>query len=273
MDVVHKNHSRFRRPKRELALDARSFQAWHTFFEQEPANFALVILGPDEEKVCDGGVGDPVFSAADPPAPVLLPPRPRLHGAWVRPVVWLREAEATHHPARCELWKIFVFLLVRAKREDGVHHKRGLDTHRRPVRAVDPLNMVGGEAVSVVRNARASISGYRRTQESQLPHLGHDCPVELPKAVRFHDARQQLLPRVRLGRGGNHGFFLGQLRIESERVGPVIRFRALKSSDAMADGAVCRTQATGGCHSPNKSHHKQRFRYQNSVLPKKEDKF
>jgi len=99
MDVVHKNHSRFRRPKRELALDARSFQAWHTFFEQEPANFALVILGPDEEKVCDGGVGDPVFSAADPPAPVLLPPRPRLHGAWVRPVVWLREAEATHHPA------------------------------------------------------------------------------------------------------------------------------------------------------------------------------
>ena len=33
---------------------------------------------------------------------------------------------------RCELWKVFVFLFVRAKREDGVHHKRGLDTHRRP---------------------------------------------------------------------------------------------------------------------------------------------
>lgn len=54
----------------------------------------MIVLGPDQEEVCNGRVGDPVLRAADLVAAVSLPSGPRLHARRVAAVVRLCESEA-----------------------------------------------------------------------------------------------------------------------------------------------------------------------------------
>ena len=63
-DIAHHDFTGHRRSQGELAFDFWSGQARGPLVEDEAADSA-VELGPDDEDVGDGGVGDPGFGAVD----------------------------------------------------------------------------------------------------------------------------------------------------------------------------------------------------------------
>ena len=71
----------------------------------------------------------------------------RRHAAWIRPMVWLGQAEAAHPLSAGELRQELSALLFRAVFPNRVHHQRALHRRRGPQPAVAPLQLLHQEAV------------------------------------------------------------------------------------------------------------------------------
>src|SRR5690606_11023770 len=92
-DDVHDDFTGDRGAQTDLAVDGRGGQAFPAFFQNEAADFAGVILGPDHEHVGDRAVGDPHLGAGQAVAAFDLAGAGD-HRARVGAVVRLGQAEA-----------------------------------------------------------------------------------------------------------------------------------------------------------------------------------
>mmetsp|Transcript_55832 Transcript_55832/g.147600 ORF Transcript_55832/g.147600 Transcript_55832/m.147600 type:complete len:274 (+) Transcript_55832:438-1259(+) len=120
-DAVEGDGARGGGAQRELALDLGRCEARHAALEHETADVARVVLGPHDEDVGDGRVGDPHLGARQDVAAVSLLARTRRHAAGVGSVVGLGEAEAADELARGKVREQACLLLLRPVRMDREH--------------------------------------------------------------------------------------------------------------------------------------------------------
>ncbi len=154
--------------------------------DEEAADLACrVQLGPDEEEVGDGGVGDPGLGAGE--GVVALFGRvgfgEGLERARVGAVVGFGEAEAAEQAAGGEGWEVFFFLLRCAEFVDAAHHQRALHRHARAVARVDALDFARDEARRYAADARAAVALDCCAEEAEFAHFGEDLAVVLFVAV------------------------------------------------------------------------------------------
>ncbi len=105
---------------------------------------------------------------------------------------------------------------------DRVHHQRGLDGHCRAIARIHPLDLARDQAVAHIVQPGAAIFGRDgRAEQAQGAHFAENAAIEIFVEIRLGDARQELVPGV--GRGGvaNHPLLVAELRVQTERVGPV----------------------------------------------------
>lgn len=129
-------------------------------------------------------------------------------------------------------------------RTNGVHDEGALDAHGGAVARVDPLDFAGDEAVRDARDAGAAVPLDGRTEQAELAHLGQDGAVKVCGAgsvsivlvggdrrgragltlvaVRFSDARCEVLLAVRVRHVQDGLFLLGKERADFEGVIPFV---------------------------------------------------
>jgi hypothetical protein len=203
-----------------LAVDGRGAQALPAFFQNEAANLALVVLGPDHEHVRNGGVGDPhlgarnavtaghLFGAGD-------------HAAGVGAVVGLGQAKAAHPGAGGQLGQVLLFLRFGAEFVDRHHHQRALHAHHAAVARVHALHLARHQAVAhVVQAGAAVLLGNGGAQQAEFAHFVEDGAVGGFVAKGQLHPGQQLFLAVGVGGVAHLALVVGQLAVELEGVGP-----------------------------------------------------
>ena len=111
LDVVHDDHACGAGSQGELSLDLGSCEAGHAFFEDEASDVVGLVLGPDDEHVSDGGVGDPGFGAVEHEV-VTNSLGGRFQGAWVGTGEGLGDTEATDQLSADEFRQESLLLLL-----------------------------------------------------------------------------------------------------------------------------------------------------------------
>ena len=201
----------------------RRVQAGHAFFKDEAPYGAIMRfrLGPNDEDVGDGRVGDPHLRAGQAVAAVGLD-RAGAHAAGVGAGIGLGQAEAADEGAAGESREIFLALLLRAVSVDRVHDERALDRHGRAVAAIDALHGAGDEAVADIAEAGAAIFRRNgRAKQAEFAHFGENGAVEILFEISVRDARLQLVLGVGLRGVADEPFLVGQLMVQIERIRPV----------------------------------------------------
>src|SRR5574337_1786363 len=112
--------------KAYLAVDRRGGQALPALLQHEATDLALVVLGPNDEDVGDGAIGDPHLGTGETVAAVDLA-GPRDHAAGIGAVVRLGQAEATDPFAAGEFGQVLPLGRFVAEFIDRHHHQGGLD--------------------------------------------------------------------------------------------------------------------------------------------------
>ncbi|KFB71559.1 MAG: hypothetical protein AW09_003294 [Candidatus Accumulibacter phosphatis] len=209
-------------------MDGRRRQARHSFLEDEAANCAGVILGPDDEHVSNRRVGDPGLVARDPVAAVHRT-RPGLHAARVGAVVGLGQSEAADRFAACQPGKVLLLLLLGPEGMDRQHHQRRLHAHHRAKTRIDTLDLARDEAVAhIVEPGTAVLGRNRRAKQSHLAHFQINRRIGLFEAKGFENARQQSTLAVVARCVAQQAFFFAQLRFEQQGVLPAeFHFRCI----------------------------------------------
>ena len=136
--------------------------------------------------------------------------RPGLHRARVRAGVGLGEPEAADDLAAREPGEVLLALRLVAVGADGVHDEARLDADGGAIAGIDPLDFPGDQAVAHVSGAGAAVPVDGGPEQSALPHLAHDRPVEALGAVRFEDAGHQRALRIVARRVADHALLLGE---------------------------------------------------------------
>src|SRR3546814_7569659 len=109
--------------------------------------------------------------------------------------------------------------IVAAEGEDRVHHQRRLHAHRRAVSRINPLYRARDETIGDIAQAGAAIAfGQRRAEQSELPQLAHDFPIEPLLQKRARHARLQPFLRKRLGSVPHQPLFVRKLRVEAKGI-------------------------------------------------------
>src|SRR6266850_1237653 len=218
--VVHNDLAGDGGAQAHLAVDLRRRKTVEIFFQYKAPDLARIILGPDDEDVGDGRVGDPRLGARQAVAALHLL-RARLHRAWIGAVIGLGEAEAADPCAGGELRQVFPALRFGAELEDRQHDERGLHAHHRAVARVDALHLACDQAVGdVVEPGGAVLGRQRRPEHAEPAHLAEDLYVCFLLAKAFEHARRELPLAVVVRRVAHHALFLRQLLVEEQRVAP-----------------------------------------------------
>ncbi len=218
--VVHDDFAGQRSAEREFTFDLRRRQALHALFQDEAPDHA-VELGPDDEDVGDGGVGNPHFVAGQDITAIGFF-RAGLHAARIGAMVRFGQPEGADELTRGEARQIFHALFFRAIGIDRIHHQRRLDAERRPITGIDMFDRARDQAVANVVDAGAAVLfGNGRAEEAEFTHFIEDFTVERFIAERFQHPRHQLVLGVGMGGFGDHALVLGQLTDKIERVFPI----------------------------------------------------
>ena len=135
-------------------------------------------------------------------------------------MVRLGEAEAADDLAAGEPGQEALLLLLGAVGVDGVHDEARLHAHHRAVTAVHALQLAGDEPVADVIHPGAAVAVQGRAEHPQLSHLVDDAAVELLVAVRFQDARHELVLRIGARHVADVPLVLGELVVEVQGVFP-----------------------------------------------------
>ena len=189
--------------------------------EDEAADLALVVLGPDDEHVGDRAVGNPGLGAGDGVAAVDLL-RPRDHAARIRAEVRLGEAEAADPLAGGQLGQELLLLRLGAELVDRHHHQRALHAHHRAEARIDALDLARDQAVADIAHAGAAVLlGDDDAEHVERAHLAEDRRLGLLVPEHLQHARGQLLLAVGAGGVAGQPLFVGELPIEQQRIGPV----------------------------------------------------
>ena len=94
-------------------------------FDDERADLAVVVAGPDHHDAGDGTVADPALLAGQHPF-VAIPLRPGLQRHDVGAVVRFGERERTEHLTGCHPGQVLGALLRGAQHGDGGHRQSGM---------------------------------------------------------------------------------------------------------------------------------------------------
>jgi hypothetical protein len=205
----------------DLSVDRRSRQTFRALVEDEAADLAFVVLGPDHEHIGDRAVGDPHLRAAELVAACDLPGA-RDHAAGVGAVVRLGQAETADPLAGGEPWQVLLLLCFGAELVDRHHDEGALHAHHRPIAGVDPLHLARDQAVAHVAEAGAAIGfGNRRAEQAELTHLAEDGRIGLLVAKRLQNPRCEPLPAVGMRGIANLALIVRKLLVEQKRVVPM----------------------------------------------------
>jgi len=219
--VVHHDLAGDRGAQPNLAVDGRCGQALPALFQDETADLAGIVLGPDHEHIGDGAVGDPHLGAGQAIAAIDLP-RPADHRARIGTVVRLGQTETADGLPAGQAGQVFLPGGFVAEFMDGHHHQRGLHAHHRAVARIDALHLTGNQPVAHVAQAAAAVDlGDGRTEQASFAHLAEDRRIGLLVAERLQHARGQSVGGKASGAVTHHAFFVGELLIEQQRVLPV----------------------------------------------------
>ena len=144
-----------RRPT--LPWIAGADRPFDALFQDEAADRALVVLGPDDEHVGDRRIGDPHLARRSGCsrrctffARVTIEPGSEPWFGSVRP------KQPIHSPV-ASFGRYFCFARFGAELVDRHHHQRGLHAHHRAVAGVDALDFARDQAVADVVEARAAV--------------------------------------------------------------------------------------------------------------------
>ena len=187
---------------------------------EEPGDLAVVLAGPHHRHVGDGPVGDPELGAVQHVA-VALAHGPRLHGAGVRAVVGLGEAEAADGRAAGQRGQPAVLLGLRAIGVDGVHHQAALDRGRRAQPRVAALQLLHDEAVGHVVEPGAPVALEGGAEDAHLAELRDEADGKRPRPVVLGDDGEELGLHPVANGVAHHPLVLGQERLDAVVVDPV----------------------------------------------------
>ena len=202
-------------------MDGRCRQTLPALLQNEAADLAFIILGPDHKDIGDGTVGDPGLGPREAVATLDLAGA-RHHAARIGAMVGLGQAKAADQLARGQLGQILLLLLFGAESLDGHHHQRALHAHHRAVAGIDPLDLAGNQPVTDIVEPGATVFlGDGGAQQAQLTHLAEDAHIGLLMAESLLHTRQQLVLAVGTGTVLHHALGIGKLRIQQQRVSPV----------------------------------------------------
>ena len=180
-----------------------------------------VGLGPDDEHVGDGRIGNPHLRAVQHVAVRGLARR-RLHPAGVGARVGFGQAEAADELAAGELRQVLHALFFRPVGVDRVHHEARLHRHHGPVARIHPLDLARDKAIGDVGRAETAVFlGDGDAQKAHFAHLAEDRRIGVFLAVGMDHAGLQLFLRIGAGRVAQHPLVLGQLVVQAKRIFPV----------------------------------------------------
>ena len=114
-----------------------------------------------------------------------------------------------------------LLLLVAAEGVDGVHHEGALHGGKGADPTVTPLELLHDQAVGhVVEPGAAIFLGQIGAEEAQVGHPGDQLLGELSFDVGLADDRDQVLVHPGPHRVAHGALFLGEERIEVEKIDP-----------------------------------------------------
>ena len=219
-DLVHDDFAGDAGAQADLAVHGRGGEALPALFQDEAADLAAVVLGPDHEHVGDRRVGDPHLGAGQAVAAVDLAGAGD-HAAGVAAVVGFGQAEAADPFTRGQLGQVLLLLRFAAEFVDRHHHQRALHAHHGAVARIHALDLARHQAVAdVVEAGAAVLLGDGRAQQAQLAHLAEDGRVGGLVAEGQLHARQQLFLAVGAGGVLHLALVVGELGAEVEGVFP-----------------------------------------------------
>ena len=143
------------------------------------------------------------------------------HAPRVGAVIGFRQAETANHLAGGKTRQEALLLLFGAEGVDRMHHKRGLDGHRRTVAGIHSLDFISREAVGHMVDAGAPIFlGNGRAEKAEFAHLAHYIGVEGLVSEIGNHPWQQNVTRKGARAVTYHAFVIAELLIKEQRVIP-----------------------------------------------------
>mmetsp|Transcript_42159 Transcript_42159/g.73303 ORF Transcript_42159/g.73303 Transcript_42159/m.73303 type:complete len:438 (+) Transcript_42159:41-1354(+) len=220
VNLVHEDHTGHGSTQTHLALDLRSGQALHALLQDETTDVTGIVLGPDDEHVRHGGVGDPVLGTGHLEAAIGLGAGTRLHAGGVTAVVGLGETEAANLDSLGQVRKVLLLLLLGAVVVNRPHDQRRLYTHGGSVATVDSLDSVGDQTIRVVTHTCASIALESRAQKAHFTHFSHDVNIKMFLSVGLKNSGLKLTVAEIASAIEDGTLILRQLIAQKERIVP-----------------------------------------------------
>ena len=109
-----------------------------------------------------------------------------------------------------------MFLRVRSKRINRIHHERRLDGNETPQRRITALDFLRHETVLHVRQACAAVAIQIGAEKTKLRHLRNEMRGKFSFAIVVLDDGENLIVHKLTRRLAGQLFFIAQQRIEIE---------------------------------------------------------
>ena len=162
--------------KLHLPFHRRRAEPFHAALHDDAVDSTFLVLRPHHRQLRERCIRDPHLGAVeDDVVSVFLVGGG--HATWVRPVVRLRQPEASHPLAGREFGQELLLLFLRSVLPNGVHHERALDRGGGTQTAVATLQLLHDQSVRDLVKASAAV-------------LLRDV---WPKRPDFPQSRQQML--------------------------------------------------------------------------------
>ena len=143
------------------------------------------------------------------------------HATRVTAMIRLGQPKTADEFSAGEFGQVFFLLFFRTIGIDRMHHQRALHAHGAAIAAVHTFHFAGDQAIGDIVQACAAIFfGDGRAEKTHAAHLGHDLAVEDLVAVRFEDARHELILTIPPSRITDHALFVGKLVVEKKGIIP-----------------------------------------------------
>src|SRR5918997_7048765 len=186
--------SRIPLPPRTSRASATTWRALAAvfIFDHEAADLAVVVAGPDDHQVGEGGVADPALGPVEHPL-VAVAAGPGLERDRVRAVVGLGQAEGADLLHAGHGRQPAPLLLLVPEQGDRGHGEAGVDPEEGADAAVAPAQLHADQAGGHRAQPRAAVAGDGAAGQVEGGQLGHQLEGELGPLPVVVDDRDDLL--------------------------------------------------------------------------------
>src|SRR6202008_1458204 len=162
------------------------FESRRALLDEEAADFIILRFRPYHGDVGERAAGDPHFFAIE-DVLVAFFYRARKQAAGVLSELRLGESKAADGFALLQERQPFIFLRVRTKGVNRIHHERRLHRNEAAQSRIATLELLSDESVFDVGHARAPIALQARAEKPELGHLRDGLHGKLSLAVVLLD--------------------------------------------------------------------------------------